>query len=861
MRLPVLALSLCLAAPAPADLWARIPLDVRVDEADLIVTGKIVNEAPGPMGKGLGNQMMVSHTSFGFDGPPKITFGTLQVGEVLKGHPDGPLVRLAYGDRQNERELGDEGIWILQWDAEQQAYRCDYPWDRQKFAARAEIEGEIQSAPKRQYSGPPDGLQIYAAPRKSRLGNGENCAIAVGIHNAGPATVLDRKSYLQVKLDGQVLQTVKYPDWQPELKLQANADKRDFLGTAGEIEVWARSFPDSGPHSLSVELCYQGHQVASETMQVQRTSEPVAKAESEPYPDDPPVPVWQPSMDYDLHFTPDGQHLLTGDYYGVAGWSLETELPTFRLPQCKLMFNQAGALVAFDGFYDSVSGKLTRSVAMPQFVATGGNYGVVEHIFGPAEIWKLDPPSKLYELPAGDSGRYRVSPDGSRLTVLREKNRLSVFFPATGKLLKELPGVTSVEFDLKGRLLCGFADGTLQIDESPKWKAGPDEIRWFRSDRQGQRLVRVSRAGVVVWKASSHQPLLRLNPSRFLNGADFSPSGDKLAVIVNSEAQIYSVPDGKLLHHFHACIPGENLAWNETGSQLAVSGANAVTKWDFELGKPVWWAPSIESGPVLFTQRGLAWLDFARLHLVDKSRPVQATTLLVDGNSFVAGRQWTNQETLEPLPAKVPLETDERVLSMTQDFIAIAGNKYLRIIDRQGGKVGRFDQTSDKRYEREFAAISPDQRLLARLNDNHYIEVFELPSLRLKYSLGQSYFTEGLSWRKDSRQLAVAASNGVHLWNMQTGLLDRYLVCRLPASAAYSPDGRYLAEGLQVDASVCLWDLQKSEQVAWLASYGKEWVVLAPDGRFDASELAEPYLLDVDRGKRTPGLLRKLLAK
>ncbi len=843
-----------------ATLWVRIPLDVRVEDADLVVVGRIVNEAPGPVVAQRYNVFMFSHTTFGFEGPPQVTFGTLQVDEVLKGRPDSGLIRLAYGDHQNSRELGDEGIWLLRWDPKYQAYRCDYPWDRQDHAARAKVETYIQQAQTRQYFGPVGGLQLYATPRQNRIGPDDDCAIAVGIYNSGSATVLDRKSYLEVIVDKRIVKTIRLSDWQPELLLEASSRKRDFLGTNGEVKVPSESFSTPGKHSLRLELFHEGKSVVSDTIEVERITEALPKNdERRSWPEDPPVPLWPVSTDHEVRYSPDGSRLLTGDPHGVAAWDLATHLPVYRLNE-KMGFNQRGELLKSDGIYDCTTGKKIGDLKGPVFEAIRGNFGIVADIARPIEIWKVNPLARLHSI-AIEGYAHTMSPDGTTVAILSDDQRLHLVASETGQVVKTLTNVTSFDSDPQGQLLCGFDDGTVQIGDGPKWSIGKNRVRGIRCDRQGQRFATVCGNEVVVWQMDGRQPVVRLKPGNDLQRVDFSPPGSELAVMVNSEAQIYSIPKGKLLHHFWACTPGDSLAWNNSSTQLAVAGANAVAKWDLNEGKLVWWTPAIQAQSVLFTPEDeLAWLNLEELHWADSVIPLRAKKLHLDGNSLVADRHWLRQGNLEPLDSKVPLEAAERVISLSQDFVLAATKKSLRVLDRQLGQIGRFDHTSE-RGQSEIAAISPDQRWLARLNDKHYLEILEVPSLRLKFSLGKQYFVRDLAWRADSAQLAVTANDAVYLWNIQTGLLQKALPCRLPSGVAYSPDGRYLAEGLSTDASVCLWNLKTFEKIAVLASYGKEWVVLAPDGRFDASDNATPYLRNVDLKKRTPGLLPTILAK
>jgi WD40 repeat protein len=303
---------------------------------------------------------------------------------------------------------------------------------------------------------------------------------------------------------------------------------------------------------------------------------------------------------------------------------------------------------------------------------------------------------------------------------------------------------------------------------------------------------------------------------------------------------------------------GERLAFDGGGKQLAVSGNKALTIWDLELGRPAQWFPASKAGPVYFSRTNRpVWLEHSRLHQGTQTLELQATTLHPDGRELVVDGEWRTLAGLQPVDPRVALETDERVVALSPDFAALQGKGQVRLVDRRTGQSTRLEQGP----RREHLAISPDQGWLAReAAERGYVEILELPSLKVRFRLGRhaGYIT-GLAWRPDSAQLAVADLDGVKLWNLRDGQLEQRLDRRLSAAVSYSPDGRFLAQGLSTDASVCLWDLSKSRLIATLASYGPEWVVLAPDGRFEASSKADAYLMHVERSKRTADLLPRLL--
>lgn len=116
------ALALIMAScPVRADLWFHIPVETRVQQADLVVTGRIVAERDGPSVTHEDTDLMVSRTRFFPSVAPKVTLADLAVEKCLKGELKGRTIQLVYGDAV-ERQVGDGGVWLLRWNAKDQAY-------------------------------------------------------------------------------------------------------------------------------------------------------------------------------------------------------------------------------------------------------------------------------------------------------------------------------------------------------------------------------------------------------------------------------------------------------------------------------------------------------------------------------------------------------------------------------------------------------------------------------------------------------------------------------------------------------------------------------------------------------------------
>ena len=157
--------------------------------------------------------------------------------------------------------------------------------------------------------------------------------------------------------------------------------------------------------------------------------------------------------------------------------------------------------------------------------------------------------------------------------------------------------------------------------------------------------------------------------------------------------------------------------------------------------------------------------------------------------------------------------------------------------------------------------------------------VWDVPSGQLLHRLpdpADSYALSG-AFSADGNQLLLGTWNrAVHLYDLTNGeRLHTFKGHRGKVKAlAFAPDGAYMASGAE-DGQVKIWSIPERKEIATLILVDKEdWIVLSPQGLFDASPNAMRllyYLVDTD--KRTeiiefeqlkaryyePGLLQKLL--
>ena len=168
--------------------------------------------------------------------------------------------------------------------------------------------------------------------------------------------------------------------------------------------------------------------------------------------------------------------------------------------------------------------------------------------------------------------------------------------------------------------------------------------------------------------------------------------------------------------------------------------------------------------------------------------------------------------------------------------------------------------------DNQFAASAASETLLWDVQTGNVLNT-------LRYPEGLSYYQV---FSPDGQILASVSNSEdkiITLWDVQTGTEVHALQghSNRIRSVAFSPDSRFLVSGGN-DAYTKLWDVKSGKELASLIAIGEEdWVVIAPNGLFDASPGAMQHHMHWVVGTEPiefnqlkvryyePGLLAKLL--
>ena len=166
-------------------------------------------------------------------------------------------------------------------------------------------------------------------------------------------------------------------------------------------------------------------------------------------------------------------------------------------------------------------------------------------------------------------------------------------------------------------------------------------------------------------------------------------------------------------------------------------------------------------------------------------------------------------------------------------------------------KNKRFQIDADEAYnDPSYVALSPDGRraLVATSNaggnlSQTSIKVWDADQKRALYALAAPGFRAySLAWSPDGRTLATGAEDGTTvLWDASNGRQLRRLAGQrdLVNAVEFSPDSRFLLTSC-ADGFTRVFDVAGGAELCRFVTFEDgNWVAVAPDGRFDTSDLDE----------------------
>lgn len=582
------------------------------------------------------------------------------------------------------------------------------------------------------------------------------------------------------------------------------------------------------------------------------------------------------SIVYSVAFSPDENLMLTGSADNTAKlWERETgkTLRVFEHPNTVL-----AVAYAADG----------------QHIVTACEDGFVR-------LWDLSSTAEpqLFKNPAGRIESVALSTDGSMLAASGGDNVVRVWNLRSGAAPQELQGhtsrVNSVVFSADSRQLISASwDGTARIWDTATYrqlrilshrlnKDGTTNqdatVAAFSSN--GQKIITGGRDNTaLLWDAESGQLSRRFQGNAFNDvQSAVSPDGRWLAVDIGGGfVTLWDLSTGQQTRFLgketsFGFKRGLAFAFTADSRYLALAAGKTVQLWDVNTGQAAQEFPNLHSDDITsiaFSSDGKffvtgSWDKSARIWNREigealtpplaQKYPVHAVAISPD-NSFVLtgnGDDSVMAMFVSTVNAEPPCEallwkatSGEQVRKFyhpfrfdSSKFNAERNQKLLA--DKEALAKYKFPEWDDIKGKVSAVAFSSDGKLVVTGNDNGQAHLWKTDTgVEVQHFTGTLY-VKTLALMPDNKRLLMGCFNQeTSIFDVATGN-EEYTLAHpaLVQSATLMPDGRYALTHC-TDQTSRLWDVETGKEVCRLISlYYGDWVVVTPEGRFDANDLEE----------------------
>ena len=557
--------------------------------------------------------------------------------------------------------------------------------------------------------------------------------------------------------------------------------------------------------------------------------------------------------------SPNGSYILTGSDDETARlWSVDTgkELRSFQhsapVKTVAFMPNSTHVLtVDVKGvvhLWDVKTGTELRKFATfsesiwAAAVSSDGKRVLVLSINKIGQLWDVETGNMLQQFKGDFEHAWTIalSPNGKHVLIASKEEGhdiVHLWETETGKEIYKLNEdfmVISAVFSPDGKyVVTGGTGETLQMREVETGK----KIRSFKVTTGMFFAVAFSRDGkyllgaygvfsATLWNAETEDTVSEFGGHAVrVQSAVFSPDGKYvLTGGLGRRVMLWDLEAGKLIQHFAGHKDGvSSVAFSPNGEQLLTGSLDGTAAlWDAATGKE------------LYRLRG-------------HRDAVNAVAFSLDGQYVLTG---STDKTARLWDAKVGKElrkfeghmddVDAVAFSPTGEFVLTgSSDKTARLWEASTGKeIHKFD--ADSISVDAVAFTHNGERIITAGGD---IRLWEVESKKELLHIDHEGMVRSVAFTSDESGVLVGDGDGIlTLWDLNTKKIIRTFKGHQTEveSVAVSPNSKYVLTAGGYDGTARLWDFSTGKEICKLtAFFDGEWVIVAPNGRFDASGLDE----------------------
>ena len=550
--------------------------------------------------------------------------------------------------------------------------------------------------------------------------------------------------------------------------------------------------------------------------------------------------------------------------------------------------------------WDIATGRLIRTIDVKSPVLSVAfspdGKQIVSGLWYYVKLWDVNTGSEIRSFSGHKEYVYSVtfSPDGRQIVSGAQDKTIKLWDAATGREVRTFSGhsdtVRSVAFSPDGKqIISGSWDNTIKL-----WDVATGrEVRTFSGHSRGVYSVAFSPDGrqivscswddtVKLWDAATGREIRALtSPGGGCLSVAFSPDGRQIVFGSGSKIILWDAATGREVRTFSGRSSRVNsVAFSPDGRQIVSGSADKTVKlWDAATGREIrtFSGHSEVVNSVAFSPDGrqiVSGSDDKTLKLWDAatgrevrtfsghSSRVNSVAFSPDGRQIVSG---SIDKTIKLWDAATGREVRTFSGHSYSVFSVAFSPDGRQIVSGSIDKTIKLWDTATGREIRTFSghsdtvcsiAFNPDGKQIVSCSWDNTVKLWDVSTgkeIRAFSSPGGGGLSVAFS--PDGRQIVLGSGvSTVKFWDVATGRETRSLETKAGiGSVAFSPDGKTIISG-SFDGTTRLWDISTGKEIAQFIGFDDgEWIVITPDGYYNASPNGDNYL-NVRVGNKVYGI-------